>query len=160
MNGGGLTAVTPVHAPVIAAILKETGPESWSAGAVTQIVELPGTFGFVATAADDEPVGMVLCRAAADEAEVLTIGVRPAWRGSGWGGRLLAAALEQAAARAARRMFLEVAEDNAAARRLYARAGFADVGRRPGYYRRPDGPPADALILQCGLAEEPVTPCG
>jgi ribosomal-protein-alanine N-acetyltransferase len=29
---------------------------------------------------------------------------------------------------------LEVGEDNTPARRLYARAGFREVGRRPGYY--------------------------
>jgi len=36
----------------------------------------------------------------------------------------------------ARRVFLEVAEDNWAARRLYAALGFAPVGRRRNYYRR------------------------
>ncbi|HEY0838393.1 MAG TPA: alanine acetyltransferase, partial [Azospirillum sp.] len=39
------------------------------------------------------------------------------------------------------------AEDNAAARALYAAAGFATVGRRPGYYKRPDGRVA-ALVLR------------
>ena len=36
---------------------------------------------------------------------------------------------------------------NAAARALYARAGFAEVGRRRGYYQRPDGRREDALVL-------------
>jgi ribosomal-protein-alanine N-acetyltransferase len=51
--------------------------------------------------------------------------------------------MEAAAAAGAARMLLEVAEDNAAARALYAAAGFAPAGRRPRYY--PDG--RDALLL-------------
>ena len=47
--------------------------------------------------------------------------------------------------------FLEVAADNAAAQALYARAGFAESGRRRGYYRRPDGSGLDALVMQRAL---------
>jgi Fur family ferric uptake transcriptional regulator len=43
-----------------------------------------------------------------------------------------------------------VAEDNLAARRLYERHGFAEVGRRKGYYRRGSGH-ADALVLSRDL---------
>jgi ribosomal-protein-alanine N-acetyltransferase len=57
-----------------------------------------------------------------------------------------------AAARGATRLFLEVADDNAAALALYARAGFSEAGRRPGYYARPDGVRQDALILALNLA--------
>ena len=52
-----------------------------------------------------------------------------------------------AAANGVVRMFLEVALDNIPARQLYARAGYSLVGRRKGYYRRPDGSRMDALIL-------------
>jgi ribosomal-protein-alanine N-acetyltransferase len=67
------------------------------------------------------------------------------------GADLLAQGLVLAVAGGAERMFLEVAEDNAAARALYARAGFAEAGRRRGYYARPDGPAADALVLALDL---------
>jgi len=48
---------------------------------------------------------------------------------------------------------LEVAADNDVARRLYARYGFRQVGRRPRYYYR-SGAVVDALILRCGVASE------
>ena len=48
-------------------------------------------------------------------------------------------------------MFLEVDEDNAPARRLYARAGFREVGRRPGYYQQDKGAAATALVLRRDL---------
>ena len=58
----------------------------------------------------------------------------------------------RAAALGAERMFLEVAEGNAAARALYARTGFAGAGRRRGYYARADGSREDALILALNFA--------
>lgn len=52
-------------------------------------------------------------------------------------------------------IFLEVAEDNLAARNLYQKAGFAEQARRPDYYRRKEGR-VDALLLcwqaGCGMA--------
>jgi ribosomal-protein-alanine N-acetyltransferase len=49
------------------------------------------------------------------------------------------------------KLFLEVAEDNAAARRLYESYGFKQIGRRPGYYKRPGGPAMAALTMRCNL---------
>jgi [ribosomal protein S18]-alanine N-acetyltransferase len=82
------------------------------------------------------PAGFALMRVAADEAEVIAIGVRPAQQRRGVGRVLLEEIVARAARAGAARLFLEVAEDNAPARALYAAAGFAQVGRRPNYYRR------------------------
>jgi ribosomal-protein-alanine N-acetyltransferase len=41
-----------------------------------------------------------------------------------------------------------VAEGNAAARALYARAGYRECGRRKGYYQRPDGSRDDAVVME------------
>ena len=51
----------------------------------------------------------------------------------------------------ARKVFLEVAEDNAAARALYAKLGFQEIGRRRAYYKRPGGA-VDALTLGLELS--------
>lgn len=101
--------------------------------------------------------GFVLFRTAGGEAEILVIAVAPADRRRGFGAALLAAAEEAAAARGAARMILEVAEGNAPARALYARAGYAPAGRRRNYYRRPDGRREDALVLAREMAR-PGTP--
>jgi ribosomal-protein-alanine N-acetyltransferase len=86
-------------------------------------------------------------RTIADEAELLTIAVRPGLRRRGLGARLLGAALDLTARRGAVSMFLEVAATNQPALALYQRAGFRLVGRRTGYYV---GATAcdDALILR------------
>lgn len=102
-------------------------------------------------------VGFGLYRVAADEAELLTLAVLPEARRAGCGGRLLAACEAGARHRGAARMFLEVSEANAAARGLYGAAGFADSGRRKGYYRRADGSRADAIVMAKAIpADRPV----
>uniref|UniRef100_UPI001F012A0B GNAT family N-acetyltransferase n=1 Tax=Falsiroseomonas oryziterrae TaxID=2911368 RepID=UPI001F012A0B len=116
--------------------------ERWGADAIRLMLEMPGAFGLVARD------GFVLARVAADEAEILTLAVLPEARRQGVGGALLAGAMAAAAARGAAAMFLEVSEGNAAARALYAAAGFSGVGRRRRYY--PDG--SDAVVLRRTLS--------
>jgi ribosomal-protein-alanine N-acetyltransferase len=95
--------------------------------------------------------GFAISRLAADEAEMLTIVVARSWRGRGVGRDLLREHLSRATLSGARAVFLEVDRDNAAAIALYARFGFVKVGQRQGYYRRPDGKPATALIMRKDL---------
>ena len=118
-----------------------TVPRPWSAAELADLIASPSTL--LAEASD----GFALARVAADEAELLTIAVRPEARGRGLGSALLRDVLAAAAARGAGRMVLEVAADNAAALALYRREGFAECGRRRGYYAAPDGRRIDALIM-------------
>ncbi len=67
---------------------------------------------------------------------------------------LVRAAAGVALAAGAQTLWLEVAEDNAAARALYAAAGFEEAGRRRRYYPRANGP-VDALTLRCRLNSAP-----
>ncbi|KKB07897.1 ribosomal protein S18-alanine N-acetyltransferase [Devosia chinhatensis] len=91
--------------------------------------------------------GFALIRLAADESELLTIAVDPRWRGKGLGKALMDAVFADLMLSPARRMFLEVDEQNEAAIRLYARLGFARISARKGYYARPDGSAATALVM-------------
>jgi len=108
-----------------------------------------------AVALIEDGAGLILVRTIAGEAEILTVGVRAELRGAGVGRRLLEAALESARADGAESVFLEVAEDNPNARRLYAGRGFEEVGRRPAYYPRPGAGAVDALVLRRALNTTP-----
>lgn len=131
------------HAAVIAAMQNACFPEDpWSAASIMGLMASPGTSAMVIPDG-----GFVLYRLAGDEAEVLALGVVPARRRRGLGRRLVIGVREDAGRRGAVAVFLEVAEDNAAARALYGDCGFAPVGRRPDYYRRDSGRMA-ALILR------------
>jgi len=91
--------------------------------------------------------GFALGRVTLDEAEVLTIATDPAHQRQGLARAALQALEAQATAAGARQMFLEVAEDNTPARALYLSMGYAQTGRRPGYYATGPGPAVAALIL-------------
>lgn len=73
------------------------------------------------------------------DADVLTVATDPARRGAGLARAVLEAAHAHCRAAGLRDVFLEVAEDNASARALYGGLGYEAVGRRPGYYARPEG---------------------
>ena len=98
------------------------------------------------------PDGFLLGRVAGPEAEILTLAVEPAARRQGIGQRLVGAFEATARVRGAEEALLEVAVTNAAARALYARLGYAEVGRRRGYYAVAGAPPVDALVLAKPLA--------
>ena len=82
-----------------------------------------------------------------DEREQLSLAVVPAHRRQGAATALIDAVVERVRSDGVTRLFLEVAEDNAGARRLYASFGFEPIGRRPGYYSRRNAPPVDAITL-------------
>jgi ribosomal-protein-alanine N-acetyltransferase len=97
-------------------------------------------------------IGFAVSRMGADEAEILSIAIDDAYRGRGLSRDLLLIHLGHLAGHGVRRIFLEVEENNAPARRLYERAGFAVVGRRERYYRQPDGEQLNALLMRRDLS--------
>lgn len=124
-------------------------PTPWSADEFAALLDQPGVFAVV------EPDGFILIRVVLDEAEILTLAVRPEARRAGLGGRLVGQGALAAARAGAVRLFLEAAEDNTAARALYDRAGFRLIGRRKAYYAGLDGVRTDALVLSLDLSDNP-----
>jgi len=96
--------------------------------------------------------GFIVSRQAGDEAEILSVAVAPHARARGLGRELLALHLRRLSGRGVRTVYLEVDETNMPAGRLYRRAGFSEVGRRPNYYPGPDGRGTHALVLRRDLA--------
>ena len=117
----------------------------WSAAEIDSLASGPG--GFLVT----DPQGFALGRTIAGEAELITIAVEPSAQGQGIGRRLLAGFETTAAGASAEVAFLEVAQDNAPARALYAAAGWVESGRRRGYYARSNGVAVDAILMTKAL---------
>lgn len=121
----------------------ETGAAPWSASDLQALLDAPGALAL--RAGDD---GFILVRRVLDEAEVLTLAVRPAVRRRGLGLALVRAAIDELARSGVAELHLEVAVDNAVALGLYAACGFTTTARRRGYYARAAGAaPVDALLL-------------
>jgi ribosomal-protein-alanine N-acetyltransferase len=126
--------------------------DPWDAEALDRILALHGGFGFLAWETD-MPIGFALARDLGAECEILTLGVLPACRRRGVGRALLSTILDRARRQSIPSIVLEVAADNAVARRLYNANGFVAVGRRPRYYRRGEET-VDALLLRCPITSQ------
>jgi ribosomal-protein-alanine N-acetyltransferase len=139
-----LAAITRIHAASF--------DDAWSTPMLRRILAMPGAGGIVARdGADDEVVGFALSRIAGGECEILSLAVDPEHRRRGIGRTLLVAAIDWASLARATAVFLEVAEDNTAARQLYTAHGFQAVGRRPDYYKLKDGTLAAAITMRRDL---------
>jgi ribosomal-protein-alanine N-acetyltransferase len=106
-----------------------------------------GTPIYVACDGKRKIAGFAMLRHLGDDAELITISVDARWRKKGVGGALMRALFDDLLTTPAKRLLLEVAADNQAAIRLYSKFGFAKVGERKGYYPRPDGTPATAIVM-------------
>jgi len=106
---------------------------------------------FLVAVAGGDVAGYAIAHVAADEGEILNLGVVAAHQRRGVGRRLVQAMLATLAARGAAAVYLEVRESNAAARALYEELGFGEVGRRSRYYRRPV---EDAILLRAAISAE------
>lgn len=126
--------------------------DGWGPMVLRRILSMPGAFGISSRRGGHGSItGFALGRIAADECELLSLGVAPGHRRRGLGAMLLDAAMGRAIAVNASRFFLEVAEDNEAALNLYAGRGMDPVGRRPNYYELKQGGYAAALTMRCDL---------
>jgi [ribosomal protein S18]-alanine N-acetyltransferase len=142
----------PDQAGAIAGLHTQLFNPPWDEAGIRTLLDHPASTAFVAMIGNPKSaVGFVMGQIAADEAEILSIGVAEPWQRKGIGRRLvdgLARAVKKAEGRS---IFLEVAADNPAALGLYRRLGFQEAGRRKDYYARPGGKSVDAMRLTLAI---------
>ena len=145
-----LSEASPRDAAAIATLHATSFRHGWSDGEFERML---GERNIVAHRATTGRAlhGFILSRLGGDEAEILSVAVASARRGRGLARALLNLHLRRLAGLGANAVFLEVDEDNEPARRLYQRAGFREVGRRPGYYQQGRDRAATALVLRRDL---------
>ncbi len=151
-NAAGGIEISNRFTPAILAHLHQDGFEQpWTETALADLAGMPGSICLVA-ALDGNPLGFVLARQAADEAEILTICVVNTARRQGISRRLLECLLGRLGHVSS--LFLEVEAGNEPARMLYESCGFHQAGVRKGYYAKADGTTADALVLKRQLNDD------
>lgn len=132
---------------LLARLHGECFAEGWTAEGFRSLLDNPGAFALI----DDSASGFIVIQVAADQSEVLTLGVRPAARRRGLAKQLVDTAVNCALERGANCIFLEVDCANNQAIALYNGCGFAVAGRRPGYYQYGNGTVSDALTLRMDI---------
>lgn len=135
----------------VMAIEQEAYPVPWSHGNFVDSLAA----GYAAEALRSlggELLGYWLAMPGVDEMHLLNITVAAPWRGRGLARCMLDRV--QASCRAHRlpQLWLEVREGNHRARQVYAAYGFAEVGRRRGYYPVKAGPREDAVLMSLAVA--------
>lgn len=147
-----LRSATAADAQDCARLHAELLEPAWDCASFARLLAHPAALGFVAQlSAPAQTVGFILGQVAADEAEVLTLGVETEARRQGIATRLIEALAETARAAGARVVYLEVAAANTAALALYRKLQFQERGRRKGYYVTATAAPADAVTFARAL---------
>jgi len=149
-----LEPLEPHHGGDLAILHREDFVRPWSQEEFASLLEDRHVFGFAARQVGNpkaSPVGFVLARLAAGEAEILTVAVLRNHRRHGLGWRLMDAVLRQLHADRAEALFLEVDETNMPAVHLYRRMGFHQVGKRANYYEGGDRGRTSALVMRRDL---------
>jgi ribosomal-protein-alanine N-acetyltransferase len=155
-------SVSPDHIARIMAVMEEAFDpafgEAWNRRQITDALAMPSTKVLVvdqngdpipdesANGSAPASAGFVMTRKAADEEELLLIGVSPQFRRQGLGESLIHRLFETAKAGGTRRIFLEMRQGNPAIH-LYEKVGFKPIGQRPNYYRLANGERVDAITF-------------
>ena len=121
-------------------------------GDLDRLLARPAGRGVVFEDADGRVTSYVLLMNAGSSADIISLGTDPQAQRRGLASRLLNSALRQLVDEGVEEVILEVAVDNDAAMALYSAAGFAEVARRRGYYRRA-GDVVDAIVMRRNLAQ-------
>ncbi len=119
----------------------------WNEKDITDMLNITGTEIALAEIAG-EAVGFAIIRSIADQAELLTIATLPSQRRKYVAATVLKHAFTKAQSLGATSLFLEVAQSNSSAHKLYTKLGFFETGRRKAYYANGD----DAIVMARSLA--------
>ena len=133
-----------IHVPQVAELEKLCFSEPWSENSLTSELSNPLSLWLVAVDGD-ALAGYVGSQSVMGESDMMNIAVDPNYRRQGVAAALIVALVCRLAERENHCLTLEVRASNDAAIKLYEKLGFAQVGRRPNYYRSPR---EDALILR------------
>lgn len=130
--------------PQIATLEQACFSDPWSEQSVDSELDNPLSLWLVCREGE-RVLGYVGSQTVLGESDMMNIAVAPDARRRGIAQLLIGALMQQLRERGSHRLSLEVRPSNAAAVSLYRKLGFAQVGRRPNYYRHPK---EDGLILR------------
>lgn len=141
--------MTPADLEAVADLTRRADPFGWTLRNFSDAHASGNTL--MVLTVDGVTTGIAAVMHVLDESELLEIAVQPAMQGRGYGKALLAQAIALARRNGAVRMFLEVRESNARARKMYTSFGFEETGRRKNYYPTENGR-EDAILMTAQLS--------
>lgn len=135
--------------PVMDAAFAPEFAEAWTLEQCEATLLIPGAK-VAAAFQGDKIVGFAFWLTVVENSELLLLAVMPQLRGQGLGRLLLDEWIQQSRSDKVKQLFLEVRETNEALE-FYRLSGFDVIGKRPNYYKLPDGNNLSALTMKKSL---------
>lgn len=124
--------------------------DAWSESALSSQLSSDYALTLCARTQNGELLGYISGGITSPEAEIFRVATLPEHRRMGVGRALLSEFIREAHSLSCEDFFIEVRESNTPARALYASFGFAEIGKRKGYYKSPK---EDAILLSAHLPD-------
>ncbi len=134
----------------VVAVEQEVYPYPWSRANFSDSLA-QGYHAWVLRAQDGALMGYFLVMGIVDEAHLLNVAVARPWQGKGVGRLLVNQAVALSRGLGMESILLEVRPSNSRALEIYQRYGFAEIGRRKGYYPAANSTREDAIVMRFGL---------
>ena len=125
-----------------------TGQRAWSEAEFSALLSASNALSVTCDA------GFAVGQVIVNEAELFLIMTKPEHRKQGIGHRILATFEQRALQNNIRRIILEVAYSNVAARALYTSNGYQQIAVRTNYYTFPNGRRVDAIVMEKHLKKQ------
>ncbi len=135
------------HVPQVAQLEKICFSDPWSERSIAGELDNALAYWLVAEC-DGRVVGYIGSQTVFPESDMMNVAVHPDYRRGGIGEALVSGLCRELKKAGNTCLSLEVRASNDSAIGLYEKLGFAQVGKRPNYYRNPR---EDALILRKNL---------
>ena len=138
-------------APALAKIHAQAFDEAWPESTFISLLNLPTAIGWA------HEYGFLLVSDLGETVEILTLATLPQHQRKGIASLLIKEMCEWAIQQKKSAIFLEVAQDNTAAQKLYLKTGFKPTGKRSDYYKR-GNIRVDAICMTLPLLTEKAEP--
>ncbi len=145
-----ITRAIASDAPDLASLHAQALPPGWPAADFAASCNNANRI--VLKASDGESLaGLAVLQFAADEAEILSIAVAEEARRRGVASAMMKACAAACEQKLISHLYLEVAEGNGPAQKLYAKFGFRLLAHRKNYYQAAGSAPVTALIMRLDI---------
>lgn len=145
--GLALVPMTPADVDEVHALECSVFPHPWSRANFADSLEA-GYDAWLLRDSAGKLAGYFVLMYALDEAHLLDVAVAGERHGTGLGRYLIETLCARAREMGATSVLLEVRPSNERALAVYGRFGFAEIGRRKGYYPAHEGKREDAIVMR------------
>lgn len=120
----------------------------WELNQFQEIISYKNAIHLIAEKSDGEVLALIIASKTMVEADIYMLAVKKNYQGKGIGKKIFQELIDELKNSDLETIFLEVRESNIAAKSVYRKLGFIEIGHRKDYYSKPK---EDALMMKIDL---------